>query len=199
MGELLSEQDYGFENIDQFGSDLIMITGCSGGGKSTLLAELARRGEQVFDEPGRQIVKEQDLIAGPALPWTNLLCFAELCLSRSMHNIALALKSGRRAFFDRGTVDAYGAFEHVGLVAPDHFLRAVERLRYRAPIFVVPPWPEIFVTDGERRHGYDAALAAHGDLMATYLRLGYTLVDVPRLDPAARADFVLAHLDHPAA
>lgn len=194
----MPEQDYGFEHIEQHRANLIMITGCSGGGKSTLLAELARRGEQVFEEPGRQIVKEQDLIAGPALPWTNSPDFAELCLSRSMHNIALALKSGRRAFFDRGIVDAYGSFEHLGLTAPDHFLRAAETLRYRAQVFVVPPWLEIFATDAERRHGYDAAVAAHADLMATYARLGYSLIDIPRLEPSARANFVLAHLDHPA-
>lgn len=176
----------------------IMITGCSGGGKSTLLAELARRGEQVFEEPGRQIVKEQDLIAGPSLPWSNSPGFAELCLSRSMHNIALALKSGGRAFFDRGIVDAYGSFEHLGLVAPDHFLRAAQALRYHTDVFVVPLWPEIFATDAERRHGYDAAIAAHAALVATYARLGYNLIDVPRLDPSARANFVLAHLDQSA-
>lgn len=194
----MAEKHYGLENIEEFRSHLIMITGCSGGGKSTLLTELARRGEQVFEEPGRQIVKEQDFISGPALPWTNSPSFAELCLSRSMHNIALALKSGRRAFFDRGIVDAYGSFEHLGLVAPDHFRRAAERLPYHKDVFVLPPWPEIFATDAERRHGYDAAVAAHADLTATYRRLGYTLVEVPRLDPPQRANFVLAHLDHPA-
>lgn len=194
----MAEQDYGFEHMDEHRAGLIMITGCSSGGKSTLLAEFARRGEQVFEEPGRQIVKEQDLIGGPALPWTNSPGFAELCLSRSMHNIALALKSGRRAFFDRGIVDAYGSFEHLGLKAPDHFLRAAELMRYRAQVFVLPPWPEIFATDTERRHDYDAAIAAHADLIATYERLGYILIEVPRLEPPARANFVLAHLDHPA-
>jgi hypothetical protein len=31
----------------------VVISGCSGGGKSTLLAELARRGQAVVEEPGR--------------------------------------------------------------------------------------------------------------------------------------------------
>ena len=34
-----------------------VISGCSGGGKSTLLMELARRGHAVVDEPGRRIVQ----------------------------------------------------------------------------------------------------------------------------------------------
>jgi len=194
----MTEREYSFEGASSQQKNLIVVTGCSGGGKSTLLAELARLGEQVFEEPGRQIVKEQDLIGGPAMPWTNSPGFAELCLSRSMHNIALALRSGRRAFFDRGIVDAYGSFEHVGLQAPDHFRHAAERLRYNSEVFVVPPWPEIFAMDAERRHDLDAALAAHADLVATYQQLGYRLIEVPRIEPRARAEFVVAHLAHSA-
>jgi predicted ATPase len=39
--------------VDRF----VVISGCSGGGKSTLLAELARRGHAVVEEPGRRIVQ----------------------------------------------------------------------------------------------------------------------------------------------
>jgi predicted ATPase len=41
--------------VDQF----VVISGCSGGGKSTLIAELGRRGYPVVEEPGRRIVKEE--------------------------------------------------------------------------------------------------------------------------------------------
>ncbi|MPT22826.1 MAG: ATPase, partial [Starkeya sp.] len=37
----------------------VVISGCSGGGKSTLLTELARRGFAVVEEPGRRIVAEE--------------------------------------------------------------------------------------------------------------------------------------------
>ena len=36
----------------------VVITGCSGGGKSTLLDELGRRGHATIEEPGRRIVRE---------------------------------------------------------------------------------------------------------------------------------------------
>ena len=45
------------------------------------------------------------------------------------NRFGIALNSNRRAFFDRGIVDAYGSFEHLGLTAPDHFGRAVEARR----------------------------------------------------------------------
>ena len=46
----------------------VILSGCSGGGKSTLLDELARRGHAVVAEPGRRIVAEQLREGGAALP-----------------------------------------------------------------------------------------------------------------------------------
>jgi predicted ATPase len=37
----------------------VVISGCSGGGKSTLIAELGPRGHAVVGEPGQRIVKEE--------------------------------------------------------------------------------------------------------------------------------------------
>ena len=45
-------------------SQLFVITGSSGGGKSALLEELARRGYSVVPEAGRQLVREQQSIGG---------------------------------------------------------------------------------------------------------------------------------------
>jgi len=55
----------------------IVISGCSGGGKSTLLSELKRRGHAVVDEPGRRIIAEEMGSGGQALPWVDLAAFAE--------------------------------------------------------------------------------------------------------------------------
>lgn len=46
----------------------VVISGCSGGGKSTLLAELSRRGHTVVEEPGMRIVTEERLGNGRGLP-----------------------------------------------------------------------------------------------------------------------------------
>ncbi|WP_409999599.1 AAA family ATPase [Rhizobium leguminosarum] len=51
----------------------VLISGCSGGGKSTLLAELAARGHAVVEEPGRRIVKQELEGDGAALPWSTWL------------------------------------------------------------------------------------------------------------------------------
>jgi len=173
----------------------VVITGCSGGGKSTLLAELARRGHRVFAEPGRQIVREQDWIGGDALPWTAPAKFAELALSRGLHQRITAAEAGGLAFFDRSIVEPLAALQRLGLPVPDHFRRAAGVCRYEQAVFVAPPWPELFRRDAERRHGFDEALAEYGPLTATYRALGYRLVELPKVAVAARADFVLETLE----
>ena len=63
--------------IDRF----VVISGCSGGGKSALLEELGRQGCPTIEEPGRRIVKEQLLVGGTALPWTDKVAFARSCIA----------------------------------------------------------------------------------------------------------------------
>jgi predicted ATPase len=54
----------------------IVISGCSGAGKSSLLAELGRRGCAVVEEPGRRIVEQELAGDGAALPWIDGAAFA---------------------------------------------------------------------------------------------------------------------------
>ena len=81
----------------------VMISGCSGGGKSTLLAELARRGYATVAEPGRRIIAEARAGDGATLPWVDAAAFARRALEMSIadHEAASGL-----TFFDRGIVDA---------------------------------------------------------------------------------------------
>jgi predicted ATPase len=46
----------------------VVISGCSGGGKSTLLAELGRRGHSTVEEPGRRIVAQELQQGGKSSP-----------------------------------------------------------------------------------------------------------------------------------
>jgi len=169
----------------------VLLSGCSGGGKSTVLAELAHRGSAVSEEPGRQIVREQLATAGSALPWIDPLRFVELSVLRSLDQMAKATHNRGRTFFDRGIVDALSYLEHLELPVPAYLENAVRRICYHPTVFMTPPWPEIFVTDGERRHGFDEARAQYGSLLSTYHRLGYATMELPRCSAAERATFIL--------
>jgi predicted ATPase len=112
--------------------------------RKVYVAALKRRGFTVFEETGRQIVKEQQFLEGNALPWTNPLQFVELSVSRSIHPMVVAARLNQRSFFDRGIVDVISFLEHLSLPIPLYLENAVKQLRYHRRVFVAPPWPEIF-------------------------------------------------------
>ena len=167
----------------------VVLSGCSGAGKSSLLSELGRRGFPIYEEPGRQVVKEQLYIGGDALPWGNVSQFLELTISRSIHHMVTAARRDRLSFFDRGIIDQVSGLVHLGLPIPEHLAAAVRRFRYHERVFIMPPWPEIFSNDDERRHSFEDALASYEAQLSTYERFGYQIIFVPKLDVSARADF----------
>jgi predicted ATPase len=105
-----------------------------------------------------------------------------------------AARRDRLSFFDRGIVDQVSGLERRGLPIPDHLAAAVDRFRYHEKVFMMPPWPEIFSNDDERKHSFENALATYEAQLRTYEGFGYQIIFVPKLDVSARADFVLNHL-----
>ena len=170
----------------------VVISGCSSGGKSTLLAELGRRGYATVEEPGRRIVKEELASAGSALPWVDGAAFARRANAMALADRAATGNSSGWVFFDRGLIDAASALEHL---TGEPVLAALARShRYHRRVFLAPPWPEIYATDTERRHGLDAALAEYSRLLQVYPSLGYDVSILPKIGVAERADFVLGVL-----
>ena len=167
----------------------IVLSGCSGGGKSTLLAELGHRGFKVVPEPGRRIVEEELRGDGRALPWIDLAEFARRALRVAADDRERISDEKGWVFFDRGLVDAAVAFQHATGQPASEVLGPYEP--YYRIVFLVPPWPEIYVTDGERQHDLAEAAAEYDRLLATYCELGYEVVILPKDDIAQRADLIL--------
>lgn len=174
----------------------VVISGCSGGGKSTLIAELSRRGFAAVQEPGRRIVAEELRGDGKALPWVSLESFA-----RKAVDLALQDREKARAcqsnwiFFDRSLVDAYAALaDATDDIDVLHVLRCEHR--YHSTVFLTPPWPEIYKQDTERQHDFDSAIGEFERLATFYPQLGYSVVLLPKIAVEARADFVLATLSN---
>ena len=170
----------------------VVISGCSGGGKSTLLAELCRRGYAVMDEPGRRIVAEELRTGGSLLPWLDKVGFAHRAIEIALADRRSAAALNGWVFFDRGLVDAAAGLEH--LTGKPVLTTLDQSHRYHRRVFLAPPWPEIYATDTERRHSFDAAVAEYSRLLRTYPSLGYDVVILPKVEVGERADLVLAAL-----
>jgi predicted ATPase len=174
--------------VDRF----VIISGCSGGGKSTLLDQLHMRGYEVVDEPGRRIVARELEGGGLALPWVDGVAFARQAIELSLADRAVAERWPGWVFFDRGLIDAASALQHLtGETVIDKLRHAH---RYNRHVFLTPPWPEIYETDQERRHGFAEAVAEYDRLCEVYPDLGYEISVLPKIDVEGRADLILATL-----
>ena len=95
-------------------------------------------------------------------------------------------------FFDRGLIDALSALEDM---TGDRVLHRIGRQHpSHTTVFLTPPWPEIYRTDGERQHSFAVAEAEYVRLIRDYAALGYATLEVPKIAVGERADFVLAAL-----
>ncbi len=168
----------------------VLITGCSGAGKSALVTEMRARGHEIVKEPGRRVIRAEERIGGNGTPWDNEERFARLCLK-----MASADWDGVRVgtvIFDRGAFDAAAHLARLGF--EDEALR--HQVQYRYDLMVMaPPSPDLFRTDPDRRHGFADAVAEYEALTAAAPRLGYTPEILPEGSVAERADWLEALID----
>lgn len=168
----------------------LVISGCSGGGKSTLIAALAERGCQVVREAGRELVREQLAAGGKDLPGTP--GFTRALLARACAQYDSVADATGPVYFDRSMIECLSWYDENDQMTQERRDLIVHR-RYAAPVFLTPPWPEIYVTDAERTHGLDAAIEEYDRLAAAFPRYGYETIEIPRTSVAERVNFILRH------
>lgn len=171
----------------------VLLTGCSGGGKSTLLSALAEQGFATVPEPGRRIVAEERAGDGQALPWRNPKAFAERAVKIAASDLDKAQQTKGPVFFDRGLIDAAVALEYFG--GPPLRETLGTRRAYARRVFVVPPWEAIFARDDERRHDFAAAVDEHFRIARALDHLGYETFELPRVSVRERVEIVLQETD----
>ena len=98
-----------------------------------------------------------------------------------------AAKAGDLCFFDRALPDIF-SYLH------ERSLETHARCRYQRTVFILPPWPEIYVNDTERPQTLVESKALHAAIRTTYESLGYDLIEVPRMPVEARCEFVLVNV-----
>jgi predicted ATPase len=201
----------------------VVISGCSGGGKSTLLAELARRGYGVVEEPGRRIIVNEGLRPEVDMEAFLRRCFALACVDFERVQPMgqpepgpaprLAPIAARRRMAELAPVPAP---KHVQPTVPRPAPLAVffdrsaldaqvglARLRLAAPggapsyhptVFLTPPWRETYARDAERRHSFETGVAEYHALLDGLPEYGYEVRVMPKLPVVARADYLLEAL-----
>jgi predicted ATPase len=170
---------------------LFVITGGPGSGKTTLLDALAAAGFSTVPESGRAIIRAQVAIGGTALHWQDRSTFAELMLDREIRSHEVHAGQEGPIFFDRGVPDLVGYARLCGLEGKDHFRRAAKLYRYDDPIFLAPPWRDIYARDSERGQDWDEAVRTFEAMRDAYAGCGYRTVELPLTAVEERVAFVL--------
>ncbi|MFO3471962.1 AAA family ATPase [Legionella pneumophila serogroup 1] len=169
-----------------------ILTGAPGTGKTSILAELSKRGFPTIEEPARRVLQQQRLIDGEGVYDKNPFLFKELMLLRMLDDYASAPQYDS-VFFDRGLPDliAYSKCFDLDIGAE---LQASQTYRYHPVVFFAPLWRDIFINDAERRLSFEDAQAFESDLRTAYADLGYQVIDIPLTDIAERVEFILSSI-----
>jgi len=162
-----------------------VLSGCSSGGKSTLLQALEDKGYSGVPEPGRRLVADPD---APD-PWSDPVDFARRAVALAITDWKAAQARPGPVIFDRGLGDALAAYERA--TGQTHPAAKGFAGRYADPVFMAPPWPEIYKQDEQRPHGLDVAIAEFEHLCAFYPRYGYRIVMLPKAPVEDRVAVVL--------
>ena len=171
----------------------IVISGGPATGKTSLIYGLQKQGYSCFHEVSREIIREQLEANSGILPWQNLTAFSELVFEGRKSQFLAAFHSS--SFYDRSLIDTLAYMVKDGLPIPEHWLADVQDHRYDNPIFITPPWKEIFANDHERRESWEQVLHIHEFLMSSYAQYGYDVVLVPKVTVEERIEFILSHVE----
>ena len=168
-----------------------IVTGGPGSGKTTVIAELARRGIATSPEAGRAVIREQQAAGGTGLPWSDRALFAALMTAFDVEAYEAARALAGPVVFDRGIPDVIGYLRLCGLPVPPDLDATARRLRYRQEVFIAPPWREIYENDAERRQDFAEACRTYDVMAGVYRDYGYDLCVLPRVGVAERAELIL--------
>ncbi|OSQ35845.1 AAA family ATPase [Thalassospira mesophila] len=176
-------------------SNLIVLTGGPGTGKTTLIKTLEQRGYHISPEVARAVIAGQQERNGTALPWVDNAAYANVMLRGSIRAWQEGLaQDPQPVFFDRGLPDTLAHRRLSGLPEEGSVSQAIATYRYRKTAFILPPWADIYTPDDARTQSFSEAVRTYVVLCKTYIECGYELVELRKDTPERRADLVLNHL-----
>lgn len=147
---------------------------------------------ETVPEPARELIAEHRAVTGEATLDHRPDLFVERLISRSLQNYRYASEA-TVTVFDRGLPDCL-AYAAVYGIDTQRAMEAAAANRYENPVFVAPPWEEIYTTDDMRKATLAEAESFYSEVISAYDRLGYDMIELPKASVEERAAFITTHL-----
>lgn len=173
---------------------LVLLIGAPSTGKTSVLNHLISHGYCCFQEISRQIVQEARREGYDHLFKDEPLLFSEKLLEGRKEQYNKAQNSATEfAFIDRGLPDITAYLDMVKTTYPKEFEKANLEYRYDS-VFWFPVWRDIHISDEERYEDFILSQEIENQLISSYQKLGYDLIQVPKSTIKSRVEFILSHL-----
>lgn len=174
---------------------LIVISGCSGGGKSTLINELSKLGYTVIHEAATEIVNQQLNENSQNTPWQNPNGFCKLLIEKSLEdfNRAKAMTDvyDNTIFFDRSYLEGIRYYKSLNTMNSNKYDFFINDLRYFDTVYITPPWEEIYCQNETRKHSFKKSVDDFEKVVSFYPNCGYQTIELPKVDVRTRIQFIL--------
>lgn len=168
-----------------------IITGAPGTGKTSIIEELSSRGYLGLDEIPRKLLKSKLAEKLGISPFKDLERFAQIVFDEMYTQLIEAQKEGKICFFDRALPDVFAYLNNSSLPIPKGYYKKLGRCHYEENVFICPPWQEIYFSDSIRPYPFEETLKLHEQIVSTYEKLSFNLIEVPKVSVKERTNFVI--------
>lgn len=165
------------------------LIGGPGTGKSTLLAELQKRGIYAMKEVAEYLIERELRKENGILPWKNRDGFQKKLLETQLKWEREIPREIKISFQDRGIADGIAYYRIDNLEPPKELLEAARNANYET-IFLLDPLKNYKQTE-IRHEDKEKALRIHNEIRKAYEELGYKTIRIPAGSLEFRIELIL--------
>ena len=171
-----------------------VLTGGPSAGKSTLIAELEKRGYKTIPEAARTVIEREVAVGRDFRSLRRDASAFQKEVLRLKIEWERAASKDETLFLDRGIPDSIAYYRVEGVAEDAELSEACARSKYRRVFLLDFISEENFTEDGARSETWEEAQKIDRELERAYRELGHDLLRVPVMPVSERVTFILENL-----